>query len=207
MALDVVLFVFQTVCPFVPPHPFHKEPLKPSSSAGYDDAIMEALKQIKVLVCDSDGVLTDGSIFVSDDGIEHRRFHVRDGLGMKLAQKAGLRIGVISGRSTRSATLRLAGLEVDFVMQGISDKGAALESLSRQAGVSLSQIAYLGDDIIDLPALKRCGFPVAVNDAVAEVKAVAAYTTQAVGGRGAVRETIELILRAQGRWDEIVRSF
>ncbi|NJL32265.1 MAG: HAD-IIIA family hydrolase [Phycisphaerales bacterium] len=162
---------------------------------------------IRLLVCDIDGVLTDGSIFIADDGLELRRFHVRDGLGIKLAQSHGLMIGVISGRCTRSATLRLHGLGIRLIMQGQKDKGLSLQKLCEQAGVPATYAAFLGDDLIDLPALQRCGYPMAVADAVEEVRKVSSYVTHAPGGRGAVREAIEHLLKAQGKWSQVVVEF
>lgn len=177
-----------------------------SSIAGYD-ASMNTTPTVKLLVCDIDGVLTDGSIFIADDGLELRRFHVRDGLGIKLAQAHGLWIGVISGRCTRSATLRLHGLGIRWIMQGQNDKAIALQMLCEQTGVLPIQAAFLGDDLIDLPALLRCGYPMAVADAVEEVREVSRYVTHAPGGHGAVREAIEHLLKSQGKWSQVVGEF
>ncbi len=168
---------------------------------------MANASDIRLLVCDIDGVLTDGSIFIADNGLEMRRFHVRDGLGIKLAQEQGLLIGVISGRCTRSATLRLHGLGIGHIMQGQKDKGVAMKLLCEQTGVTLQQAAFLGDDLIDLPAMMQCGYPMAVGDAVEEVRKVAQYVTRASGGRGAVREVIEHLLQAQNRWSKVVEKF
>lgn len=168
---------------------------------------MANASDIRLLVCDIDGVLTDGSILVADNGLELRRFHVRDGLGIKLAQEQGLLIGVISGRCTRSATLRLHGLGIGHIMQGQKDKGIALQLLCEQVGVTVKQAAFLGDDLIDLPAMMQCGYPMAVGDAVEEVRKVAKCVTQAPGGRGAVRQAIEHLLQAQGKWSKVVEKF
>lgn len=164
-------------------------------------------KDIQLLVLDVDGVLTDGSIYVNDDGLEMKRFHVRDGLAISAAQRVGLKIGILSGRSTRAVTLRMQQLQVQYLLQGCKDKEQGLEDLCAQAHVDLSKAAYLGDDLIDLRAMLRCGYPMAVADAVEEVRREAKYVTQAHGGHGAVREAIEMLLKAQNRWDKLVDTY
>lgn len=165
------------------------------------------LAKIRLLVLDVDGVLTDGAIYVTDHGTEMKRFHVRDGLGIRLAMRAGLAVGVISGRATRSVTYRLAGLGIEHVIQGCSDKAVGLEQMCQRVGVAPREVAYLGDDLIDLPAMLRCGYPMAVANAVDEVRAAAAIVTKCDGGHGAVREAIEHLLRGAGKWDAIVASY
>lgn len=160
-----------------------------------------------MIVFDVDGVLTDGSIVVDDTGIESKRFHVRDGLAIASALKLGLKVGVLSGRSTRAVTLRMTELKIPYIIQGCSNKAQGIEDICKRAGVSLEETAYVGDDLIDLPALVRVGFPATVADAVDEVKAEAALVTLAPGGRGAAREIIEHILKAQGKWDKLVESY
>jgi len=161
---------------------------------------------IQLIVFDVDGVLTDGTILLSDHGVEWKCFHVRDGFAIRAARQLGLKVGSLSGRMSRATTLRLGELGVDPILQGVHDKAVGLERLCQQAGVTLDQCAYVGDDLIDLPAMLRCGYPIAVADAVDEVRTEARYVTRARGGRGAAREAIEHILRAQGRWDELLEQ-
>lgn len=162
---------------------------------------------IKLLIFDVDGVLTDGSILIDDHGVESKRFHVRDGFAIKAAMAVGLKVGVLTGRSTRAVTLRMLDLGVNLFIQGVQDKAIGFETLCQQAGVEPHEAAYLGDDLIDLPAMLRCGYPMAVTDAVSEVRSEAKYVTQGRGGRAAVREAVEHILKAQGRWDEVVEKY
>jgi len=164
-------------------------------------------QNIRLLLCDADGVLTDGSIIVDDAGVELRRFHVRDGLGIQAAMGVGLQVGVISGRIAQATAKRLQYLGITLVMQGQADKGAALLAACQAAGVPPEATAFIGDDLIDLPALKRCGYPMAVADAVDEVQAAARFITPQPGGRGAVRAAIEHILRAQNKWSLIVNRY
>lgn len=167
-----------------------------------------ALSDIKLLLADIDGVLTDGSIVIDSHGHELKKFHVRDGSGIVAWQKLGLKFGIITGRSSRVTTLRAAELRVDFVEQcGAMDKVQALENIGARAGVDASGIAFIGDDLADLPVLTRVGYPMAVADAAPEVLGVARYVTPSPGGRGAVREAIEHILKAMGRWDEVLEAY
>lgn len=168
---------------------------------------MSDARAIKLLVFDVDGVLTDGSILVDDRGVESKRFHVRDGFAMKAAMSMGMKIAVLTGRSTRAVTVRMAELGVQHFLQGVADKAIGFETLCQKAGVEMSETGYLGDDLIDLPAMLLCGYPMAVADAVREVREEARYVTQAVGGAAAAREAIEHVLKAQGRWDELVERY
>ena len=162
---------------------------------------------IKLLVFDVDGVLTDGSIIVDDNGVESKRFHVRDGFAIKAAMRLGLRIGVITGRSTRAVKARMTELGIDLLIQGADNKAVALAAMCERAGVTPDQTAYVGDDLIDLPAMLRCGYPIAVADAAEEVRAVASYVTATPGGRAAARDAVEHILKAQGLWAQIVDRY
>jgi len=162
---------------------------------------------VKLVVFDVDGVLTDGSIFVGDTGAEFKRFHVRDGLAIQAATSVGLKVGVISARSTPAVTLRMNELKIENVIQGMRDKGEGLDKLCSRAQVDLEDTAYLGDDLYDLPAMVRCGYPMAVADAAEEVRTAASYVTRAAGGRGAVREAVEHILKAQGLWDAVLERY
>lgn len=167
----------------------------------------ERCKPIELLLMDVDGVLTDGSIVYSARGDEIKSFHVRDGSGLKLWQRQGKRAGVITGRSSEIVTRRGLELGLSPVLQGVEDKLAALEGILKESGHAPEQVCYIGDDVIDLPVLRRVGLAVAVADACGEAQDDAHYVTSARGGRGAVREVIELVLRCQGQWDEIVARY
>jgi 3-deoxy-D-manno-octulosonate 8-phosphate phosphatase (KDO 8-P phosphatase) len=165
------------------------------------------LNTLKLIVFDCDGVLTDGSIYVDDQGHETKRFFVRDGFAMKTAPELGLQVGVMTGRGSRSVAMRMNELGVVNYLPKVSDKGKALLALCDKLGVSVKEAAFVGDDLIDIPAMTRCGFPVAVADAAPEVKAVAHFVTQAPGGRGAAREAIEHILKAQDKWQTFLKRY
>lgn len=166
-----------------------------------------ALDRIRLLLLDVDGVLTDGSVLIDDLGRETKRFHARDGVGIRAAQRCGLMVGVLSGRMSRATVLRAGELGFDIVEQGASDKRVALERVCARMDVILGEIAYMGDDLPDLPVLASVGYPMTVADAPAEVREVAEWTSEARGGRGAVREAIEHLLRGTDRWDAAVESF
>jgi 3-deoxy-D-manno-octulosonate 8-phosphate phosphatase (KDO 8-P phosphatase) len=171
-------------------------------------SLVTRLKRIKLFLCDVDGVLTDGSIFIGGER-EFKRFNIRDGLGIVVARRAGLKVGWVSARPSLATKMRAEELKIDFLVQqgdNIS-KTAAIEQLLAHEKLNWSELCFVGDDIIDLGPLTRAGFSVAVGDAVPEAKAAAHFTTQAAGGRGAVRETIELILKAQGRWQTFVKHY
>lgn len=162
---------------------------------------------IKMIVFDVDGVMTDGGIYVDDRGTEMKRFHVRDGFAVRAAKAVGMKIGVLTGRSTGAVNLRMTELGVDVLMQGCADKAIGFENVCRQAGVLPREAAYVGDDLIDLPAMLLCGYPIAVADAVDEVRTEAEFVTQKPGGHGAVREAVEHLLKLQGKWDEVVERY
>lgn len=168
---------------------------------------MGNLKNIKLIIFDVDGVLTDGTIGLDDHGIESKHFHVRDGFAIRAAKRLGLAVGVVSGRASRSVTHRNNELGIDLALLGVRDKAIGLETLCQRAGKDPQQAAFVGDDLIDLPAMLYCGYPIAVADAVAEVKAVAQHITHHRGGCGAARDAIEHILKAQQRWDELLEQY
>jgi YrbI family 3-deoxy-D-manno-octulosonate 8-phosphate phosphatase len=165
------------------------------------------LSRIRLLVCDVDGVLTDGRIIYDSTGAETKQFHVRDGSGLKYWQRAGHAVALLSGRSCRTTERRAEELGIGIVHQGVKDKWPVMERILDAAGCTADEAAYVGDDLPDLPVMYRVGCPVAVADAVAEVRAAACRVTTLGGGQGAVRETIEWILRAQGRWDTIMARY
>ena len=162
---------------------------------------------IELLVLDVDGVLSNGGIWVEDNGVETKEFHVRDGAGIAYWQRLGKRAAIISGRRCRAVEHRAVELGIQRVYQGRLDKLPALEELLALEGLRLEQTCVVGDDLADVPPLKAAGLAVAVADAVPEVRAAAHYVTQLAGGRGAVREVIEWILKNQGRWNEVVKRY
>ena len=163
--------------------------------------------RIKLLLMDCDGVLTDGRLWLTDEGDEQKSFNTHDGLGLSLFHRAGLKSGIITGRSSRAVSRRAQELGVEFVCQGNPDKTAAFEQLLQQAGVNENEVAFVGDDLPDIPIMNRAELAVAVADAVEEARSVAHYITRAKGGRGAVREVIEIILKSQGRWHDLVEDY
>lgn len=163
--------------------------------------------RIKLLLMDCDGVLTDGRIWLTDDGTDQKSFNTHDGLGLALLHRAGLRSGVISGRTSSGLERRAGELDIEFVRQGDPNKVAAFEEILRAAGVGENEVAFVGDDLTDIPLMLRVHLAVAVADAVEEVRGVAHFVTSREGGRGAVREVIELILKAQGRWSDLVEHY
>jgi 3-deoxy-D-manno-octulosonate 8-phosphate phosphatase (KDO 8-P phosphatase) len=167
----------------------------------------ERCQPIELILTDVDGVLTDGGIVFDNQGIETKRFHVRDGLGIRLWQKAGYRFGVITVRSSHIVKMRVAELGIEIVRQGTDDKLATAKEILASLGLSARQACYIGDDLPDLPVVGAVGLGVAVADACDELRETAHYVTRLPGGAGAVRETIEMILKAQRRWDELTRMY
>ena len=169
--------------------------------------IQERAARVKLLLMDCDGVLTDGRIWILENGEDQKAFHTRDGLGIDLLHRAGLKSGIISGRTSSALERRAQSLGVSYLWQGRDDKRQAFADTLAQAQVTNDEVAYVGDDLTDLPLMAQSGLAIAVADAVVEVKAHAHYVTKAKGGKGAVREVVELILQAQGRWDDLVKSY
>jgi 3-deoxy-D-manno-octulosonate 8-phosphate phosphatase (KDO 8-P phosphatase) len=171
-------------------------------------ALRKRVARIKLFLCDVDGVLTDGSIFIGGER-EFKRFNIRDGLGLVLARRAGLKIGWVSARPSLATKLRAGELKIHFLVQqnDRTSKTAAIEKLLTQEKMNWNEVCFVGDDIVDLGPLQRAGFAVAVADGVAEAKASAHFVTRAAGGRGAVREVIEIILWAQGIWQPFVAHY
>ena len=167
----------------------------------------EKASRVRLLLFDVDGVLTDGTVVMHADGSESKGFHIRDGAAIVWAQRAGLAVGLLSARSSGATTQRAAQLAVRIVSQGVADKLTAYEQILRSAGLEDDAVAYMGDDLLDVPVLARAGLSAAPADAVDEVRARVDWVSQAAGGRGAVRELIELVLRAQQRWDEISQQY
>ena len=166
-----------------------------SSSA---DAL-ERARAVRLAVFDVDGVMTDGTLYIGAQGEALKAFNILDGHGVKMLQSEGIATAIISGRSSEATARRAAELSIAHLVQGSSDKLAAFEKLRASLGVDASACAFMGDDLPDLPVMRACGFAVSVPNGCEEVRAAAHYVTRAAGGRGAVREFCELVLRAQGR--------
>jgi 3-deoxy-D-manno-octulosonate 8-phosphate phosphatase (KDO 8-P phosphatase) len=166
------------------------------------------LKAVRLFLCDVDGVLTDGSVFIGG-AREIKRFNIRDGLGMVFLRRAGFQVGWVSARPSAVTKLRAAELKIDFLIQqgDRTGKTGAVEKLLRRTRLGWDAVCFVGDDVVDLGPLKRAGFAVAVGDARPDVKAAAHFVTRAPGGRGAMREVAEMLLKAQGKWDAIVAHY
>ncbi len=170
-------------------------------------ALLEKAAQIQLVIFDVDGVLTDGSLFYGDDGQEYKAFNSKDGHGMVMLRHAGIRIGIITGRSSEVVRIRMTSLEIDQVYQGQKDKLPAYEKMKIALGLKDEQVAYVGDDVVDLPVMRRVGLAIAVADAHELVLKQAHWHTQRPGGRGAAREVCELLLRAHGRYDQEMQRY
>ncbi|WP_305046571.1 KdsC family phosphatase [Geoalkalibacter sp.] len=169
--------------------------------------MQERCGKIKLLLLDVDGVLTDGRIIYDNQGVETKAFDVKDGHGLKLVQRAGIQVGIITGRSSQVVAHRAAELDIAIVHQGAKDKLIPYAAVLAELGLNDEQVAYVGDDVVDLPILRRVGLAVTVADAVEEIKPYVHYVTRRLGGRGAVREVCDLILQQSGRWDEVTRRY
>jgi 3-deoxy-D-manno-octulosonate 8-phosphate phosphatase (KDO 8-P phosphatase) len=167
----------------------------------------ERASKVRLLLFDVDGVLTDGVVIMHADGSESKGFHIRDGAALVWAQRAGIPVGLISARASGATTERAAQLDIRIVVQGVASKLAAYEQIVRDAKLSDEAVAYMGDDLVDLAVLARAGLAAAPADAAPEVRAKAHWVSAATGGRGAVRELVEMVLKAQHRWDDVVRQF
>jgi YrbI family 3-deoxy-D-manno-octulosonate 8-phosphate phosphatase len=169
--------------------------------------LVKSCQAIELILSDVDGVLTNGSIIFDNEGIETKRFHIRDGLGIKLWQRSGGKFGLITGRSSHIVNVRATELGINVVRQGIEQKVIALREIAGELKLAPEQICYIGDDLPDLAAVKLAGLGVAVADACPELRQSADYVTSLPGGQGAVRETIELILKSQQRWEDLLQQY
>ena len=179
-------------------------------------------RKIKLLLFDVDGVMTDGKLWIfpnpplpkpgkggapTPDEIEAKGFHAHDGIGISLARLAGLKTGLITKRISQTVALRARDLKLDYVYQGVAVKVRTFDEILRQEKITAAEAAYVGDDVIDLPVMRRCGFAVAVANARDEVKQEAHWVTPHAGGDGALRDVVDYILRAQGSWDRVVKAY
>jgi 3-deoxy-D-manno-octulosonate 8-phosphate phosphatase (KDO 8-P phosphatase) len=179
----------------------------PSPLTGEKVTLMQRCALIDLLVLDVDGVLTDGGIIYTDDGVELKKFHVRDGSALMIWKHAGKRSAIISGRKTKAVEVRAAELGISPVFQGETEKLPCLRQTLAATRLKPEQVCCIGDDLPDLPLLRNCGLAVAVADACPEVLAEAHFVTRTRGGKGAVREVVELILSCQGLWPKVVEHF
>lgn len=172
-----------------------------------DDQIQARTKHLRLLLLDVDGVLTDGTISVSGSGDERKSFFIRDGSAILWAKHAGIDVGLLSGRKSGATARRAAELKIAIVVEGETDKRTAFAKIATSQGLTNDQIAFMGDDLLDLPVLQLAGLSAAPADACDDVRRRVHYVTGAAGGRGAVREFIELILRGRGQWDALVQRY
>jgi 3-deoxy-D-manno-octulosonate 8-phosphate phosphatase (KDO 8-P phosphatase) len=169
--------------------------------------INERASRVRLILFDVDGVLTDGTLLLHADGSESKVFDIKDGTGIVWAQRLGLTVGFLSARSSAATTQRAAQLGITLVHQGVASKLEAYEQIADSLMLDEDEVAYMGDDILDLPVLSRVGLAAAPADASEDVRSRVHWVAQARGGAGAARELIELILRAQGRWDSVLASY
>jgi 3-deoxy-D-manno-octulosonate 8-phosphate phosphatase (KDO 8-P phosphatase) len=169
--------------------------------------LAELCGQIELILSDVDGVMTDGGIRILDRGEQLLKFHIRDGMGVRLWREAGKRFGIVTGRNLESIRRRAADLRLDIVRLGVDDKLPAVDELAAEFKITREQICYIGDDLLDLRVIQAVGFGVAVADAVEDVRRAAKYVTSVPGGQAPVREVVELILKNTGRWDDVLRRY
>ena len=169
--------------------------------------LSDLCRRIELILSDVDGVLTDGGIWYDNQGVELKAFHIRDGLGIKLWQRAGFKFGLLTARTSHIVKLRAQELGIDVVRQGFENKLPAAMDILRELHLEPEQACYIGDDLTDLPVIRHVGLGVAVADAVSEVRSAATYITKATGGRGAVRELVELVLKGKSRWEDAIQRY
>lgn len=164
------------------------------------------LERVRIFLCDVDGVLTDGSVFIGADR-ETKRFNIRDGLGLVFLRRVGIKTGWISSRPSAATQLRAAELKIDYLEQTKHGKIPQVEKILAAARLNWDEVCYVGDDVVDLGVMERAGVAVSVGDGIDEVRAAAHYVTRAPGGHGAIREVVEMILKAQNKWDGIIADY
>jgi 3-deoxy-D-manno-octulosonate 8-phosphate phosphatase (KDO 8-P phosphatase) len=170
------------------------------------ESLAARLARVKLLLCDVDGVLTDGTVILGD-GKEYKEFSIQDGLGLLLLQRGGVKVGWVSNRPSPATQQRAEELKIEILYQAKGNKVDAVELILKQTETQWEELCYMGDDVVDLGTLKRAGVAVAVSNAIPEAKQLAHYVTKAHGGKGAVREVVVLILKAQKKWAEVIRNF
>jgi 3-deoxy-D-manno-octulosonate 8-phosphate phosphatase (KDO 8-P phosphatase) len=172
-----------------------------------DDQLAQRAARLSWLLFDVDGVMTDGRLYYGPDGEQSKVFEVRDGLGLKLAQRAGLKVGILTGRESKALANRAKELGLDTLLMDRPEKGPAFLHFLDRNGVAADRVGYMGDDLVDLPVISRCGLSFAPADAIPEVRDRVDRVLTLDGGRGVVREMIEVVLRARGDWDRVVAPF
>jgi 3-deoxy-D-manno-octulosonate 8-phosphate phosphatase (KDO 8-P phosphatase) len=170
---------------------------------GIEERLLNKIKRVKLLILDVDGVMTDGRIVMDDAGLESKQFDVRDGHGLKILMRFGIDVVLLTGRRSRVVEYRAADLGITEIHQGVWNKTEVFAEILKRRGITPEETACVGDDLVDIPLLRRAGFSVAVADAVPEARRIADYVTHHGGGRGAVREVCEVILKAQNRWADV----
>jgi len=168
--------------------------------------LKKRIRKIKMLLMDVDGVMTDGGIILGSDGIELKRFHVQDGMGITLAKAAGLLVGILTGRDSEAVRRRAKELGIDEVQQGFFDKEDGYRAILERYGLKDAEIAYMGDDLLDIPILKRVGLSICVANGTREAKRASHYITRRRGGDGAVREVVEMLLKGMGEEKKVLAS-
>ncbi len=179
----------------------------PPSSREIPQEVRDRASRITLVLMDADGVMTDGRIITVDDGRDARAYHARDGLAVRLGQSAGLGFGVVSGRRSEAVALRAKELDYVEIHQGVADKGALVEAIATRRGVALEAICFIGDDIVDVPAFRRCGLAIAPADSDPDVFPRVHWVGACEGGRGIVREAVAIILRARGAWERATAAY
>jgi 3-deoxy-D-manno-octulosonate 8-phosphate phosphatase (KDO 8-P phosphatase) len=169
--------------------------------------VNDLCRPIELILSDVDGVLTDGGIWYDNQGVELKAFHIRDGLGIRLWQRAGFQFGLLTARTSHIVKLRAAELGIQIVRQGFENKLPIAEEIIRDCGLTPAQVCYIGDDLTDLAIIRRVGLGIAVADGAAEVRSAAKQVTRLAGGCGAVREVVETILKAKGRWNDVIQDY
>jgi len=164
-------------------------------------------QQIEMILSDVDGVLTDGGVVFDNNGIETKKFRIRDGMGIKLWMRAGFHFGIITARTSHIVKVRATELGIDLVRQGFEDKLTIAREIMKDHQLTPEQVCFIGDDLTDIPLMKSVGLGVAVGNAAAEVKTAAVHTTKLDGGQGAVRELVETILKAKNRWADVIQRY
>ncbi len=173
----------------------------------YSPEVLERARRVRLFLCDVDGVLTDATVTMGG-GVESKNFHIRDGLGLRLLrQHAGIRVGWISARPSTATIMRAEDLKVDFLKQSPAPKVEVVEGLLAECGLKWEEALYMGDDVVDLGVMRRAGLATAPADAIEEVRSMAHWVCSRPGGKGAVREAVDLVLKAQGYWDSMVAKF
>lgn len=168
--------------------------------------LLARLRAVRLFLCDVDGILTDTAVTMGGPD-EFKRFHIQDGLGLRLLQKNRIPVGWVSARPSHATALRAADLKIDFLHQGDGSKVKAVEAILQTSGLGWGDVCFMGDDVVDLGVLRRAGLAATVANAIPEAKAVSHYVTTLPGGGGAVREVVDLILKAQGHWEGLIRHF